>query len=218
MRPLLPVCNPPCRSRYLAALLAALGSILCLRGAPDAAAAPAPRRNPPRRSAAPPRPARPPTAAPRPAPSPPVATPAAPAPTQLTTTALGHLLRVAGYEPRVEGEVHRLRVEEQEYAYLLDVSLSRSGAWLLCAAHLAPIPDLTRVPPGPLLALLSANDALVGMYFSYNRSEGQVMLNATLRNRGLDAADLRAVIEGMKDTIRERHGLWDARHWAGPGG
>lgn len=166
----------------------------------------APARKPPARRSAP-KPAAPakPTATPAP--------PRPPAPAPIAAATLGTTLKTLGYEPLPEEEYQRLKVEEDDFGYLIDLSVSKSGDWLVCMAHLETIPDLTKVPSAPLLALLSANDGQMGRYFSYNRTSGQVMLNAALPTRGLAPAELKSQIEAMKETVRETRGLWDPHHW-----
>ena len=122
-------------------------------------------------------------------------------------------LKAAGFEPKQAGEYQQVQIEEEKFGYLIDVSFSKSGEWLVLMAHLAQIPDLTTVPAPALLGLLSANDALLGMAFSYNRTTGQIMLNATVPNRNLDGGSLRNLIEGMRSTVREQQGLWDPTAW-----
>jgi hypothetical protein len=176
------------------ALAAAL--LLLAGGSPAVAQArrPAPRR------AAPRKPVSPKVAVPKPAGA-------------LSHANLGALLRSLGYRPEMAQQYQRIRVEEEGYGYLVDLSLSKSGDWLVCMAHLAPIPDLTRVPASPLLTLLSTNDSLLGMYFSYDRVNARIMLNATVPNRSLDAASVRNIVEGLKATVRQTQALWDTASW-----
>jgi len=131
----------------------------------------------------------------------------------LTMVSLATALRAAGYEPAPSGRYQRLKIDEGEFGYSVDLGLSDSGDWLVCMAHLAPIEDLTKVPSAPLLSLLATNDGLLGMYFSYNRPTGQVMLNAAVPNRGLTAVSLRNLLDGLKKTVRETRGLWDPQKW-----
>lgn len=140
-------------------------------------------------------------------------TPPVPAAVPISAATLGTTLKAQGYEPLPEGEYQRLKVEEEEFGYIIDLSVSKSGDWLVCMAHLETIPDLTKVPSSPLLALLSANDTQMGRYFSYNRASGQVMLNAALPTRGLAPEELKSQIEAMKETVRDTRGLWDPHHW-----
>lgn len=161
------------------------------------------------RRAAPPRKPQPKPAPAKPAPAKPSPAP----PAALTPTTLGAVLRDLGYKPAAHGAYQRIRVEEDGYGYFIDFSLSGSGEWLVCMAHLAPIPDLTKVPPSPLLALLATNDSLLGMSFSYNRASGQLMLNAAAPNRGLGSAALRNLVGGMAKTVRDTQGLWDPERW-----
>lgn len=166
-------------------------------------------------------PAKPPTAtkpAPKPTPKPAPAPatppkPAAPAPAGVTAATLGPSLKSLGLEPKAEGAFQRIRVEEEKYAYFIDFSISKSGEWLVGVAHLAPIPDLTKVPSAPLLSLLSANDSLLGMYFSYDRTTSQIVLNAAVPARATRPEDLKTIIEGMRFTIHETQGLWDPTAW-----
>ncbi len=131
----------------------------------------------------------------------------------LTAATLVGSLRALGYQPTPNGQFQRLKVEEPGYGYALDLGLSASGDWVVCLAHLAPVGDLTRVNSAPLLALLSRNDALLGMAFSYNRENARIMLNATVPNRAMDLASFRNVVEGVKRTVRETAGLWNTRDW-----
>jgi hypothetical protein len=185
--------------RLLPWLFASLAAL-----SPAAAAPRAPRR--PAKVA--PRPAAP----PRKAASPPVGL-AKPAPARLTVAGLGPLLRGLGYLPEAEGQYQRIKVDEPGYGYKIDLSLSQSGDWLVCMAHLAEIPDLTKVPSNALLSLLTANDSLLGMSFSYDRANGRIMLNASLPNRSLDPGSVRNVIEGMKATVRNTQAVWDTSAW-----
>jgi hypothetical protein len=167
------------------------------------------RRPPLRKSPAPrPAPAKPAPRSPaRPPAAPPVRLPA------VTAANLGSILTSLNYKPVPNTPYQRLHVEEENYGYFIDLGVSKSGDWLVCMAHLAPIPDLTQVPPAPLLSLLSTNDSLLGMSFSYDRVNARIMLNATVPNRGLDPACIRSVIEGLKSTVRKTEGLWDPASW-----
>jgi hypothetical protein len=137
----------------------------------------------------------------------------APAGQRLTASAITGVLRGLGYQPRPYGPYQRIQVDEPNYGYAIDVGLSASGDWLVCLASLAPVPDLTKIPSGPLLALLSRNDALLGMSFSYNAENARVMLNAAVPNRLLDPPSLRNLIEGIKKTVRSTEGLWNPQQW-----
>jgi hypothetical protein len=190
-------------SHWAVAVALLAGGISSLVALPLAGA---PARRPPARRTPPKKPAAQPAPTPRPAvPTPP--------PTAITAATLATILKGQGYEPLPEGEYQRLKVEEEEYGYLIDLSLSKSGEWLVCMAHLETIPDLTKVPSAPLLALLAANDGQMGRYFSYNRTSGQVMLNAALPTRALSPGELKSQIEAMKETVRETRGLWDPHSW-----
>ncbi len=154
----------------------------------------------------------------KPGTSKPAAAKPAPAPTatpKLTAGTLAQSLKALGYTAEVAGELHRLKVEEpdRKYGYTLDLAVSKSGDWLVVAAQLAPVPDLSAIPASALLALLTHNDELVGMAFGYQRTEGRVVLNATLPLRGLDLASVRNLIEAMKATVRSTEGLWDPTRW-----
>jgi hypothetical protein len=143
----------------------------------------------------------------------PTAASKAPAPAAVTAANLGAVLASLGYKPALKEGVRRVQVEEPKFGYWIDLSFSKSGEWLVCMAHLAPIPDLTKVPASPLLSLLATNDTLLGTYFSYDRTNGQVMLNAALPSRGLTPALLKNTLEKMKATVRETQGLWDPARW-----
>ncbi|MGV3721469.1 MAG: type III secretion system chaperone [Actinomycetota bacterium] len=163
-------------------------------------------------------------AAKRPAPKPSAAKPAAPKPAapkpvvaatppRLTAANLGAHLLAQGYLATVKDGAHRVRVEEDSYGYHVDVKVTPSGDWLVCTAHLAPIPDLTKVPATPLLSLLGANDQLLGMYFSYDRETAQIVLNAAVPVRGVEPAALKTILESLKITIKKTEGLWDPSTW-----
>jgi hypothetical protein len=139
--------------------------------------------------------------------------PPPPAPARFTSQSISAALRGLGYTPTAAEEGQRLRIEEEGYSYVMDVKLSASSDWLVCMAHLGTVPDLTKVPAGPLLTLLSTNDQLIGMSFSYDRVNGRIMLNAAVPNRGLAAEQLKFVIEGLKETVRRTEGLWDPAQW-----
>lgn len=209
MLSLYPMFNPRNRTALLSLLLPLLA-------AGTAAAAPAPRRKPVRPAARKPaasKPAVPVKPAPKPAVKPAVK-PAAPVePPPLSPATLGAALQAIGFEAAVDGRYRRIHIDEERFAYSVDFSLSESGDWLVCMAHLAPIEDLTKVPAQPLLSLLATNDRLLGMYFSYNRPTGQVMLNATVPNRGLTEVSLRNLVAGLRRTVKETHGLWDPARW-----
>jgi hypothetical protein len=197
------------------AAAAAIGG-LCVSGVLAQARKPPAKRPaaPAARPAAPkPTPAKPPAGAPAPAAAPAPAPQPAPKPAMITAAALGPALKEHGFEPEARGEFQRVRIEEEEFDYAIDFSITRSGEWLIGVAHLAPIPDLTRVPSAPLLSLLSANDSLLGMYFSYDRERSQIVLNATVPARATRPEDLKGIIEGMRATIRQTQGLWDPSAW-----
>ena len=136
-------------------------------------------------------------------------------PPAITPAILGATLKTLGYPARPEGTFQRVQIEEEgkEYGYLLDLSFSKSGEWLVCMAHLAAIPDLTAVKSGPLLTLLSQNEEMVGIYFSYDKVNGRVMLNSAVPAKGLDAAGVKRAVDGMRATVIRTEVLWDAAKW-----
>lgn len=158
-----------------------------------------------------------------PAPKPPVRTvPTRPAPVTPPTPAppagitpvnLLPTLRALGYTPVPTGGYQRLRVEEDKYGYFIDVGVSPSGDWVVAMAHLATVPDLTKVPAAPLLALLGTNDGLLGMAFSYDRVNGRLMLNASAPARSLAPGSLKNMVEGLQATVKKTEGLWDTAQW-----
>jgi hypothetical protein len=131
----------------------------------------------------------------------------------VTRANLGAALKSLGYTPALHGEYQRLQVDEEGYAYQIDLGLSQSGDWLVCMAHLAPIEDLTKVKSAPLLNLLTTNDTLLGMYFSYNQVNARIMLNASVPTRALAPVSVRSLVEGLKETVRQTRGLWDSSAW-----
>lgn len=160
-------------------------------------------------------------AAPKPAPvkKPPVKAPPAPpvAPTApevgITAVNLAPTLRALGYTPAPLEGYQRLEVKEDGFSYPQDLQVSGSGDWVVVMAHLAEVPDLTKVRAAPLLALLGQNDKLLGMAFSYDASRGRIMLNASVPARTLTARSLQAIIEGLRATVRQTFGLWDTSQW-----
>lgn len=158
------------------------------------------------------RPATAPTSAKAPA-KPATKTPAAPAPFVLGKANLAATLIAQGYHPEPRDPFQRLKIEEPAYVYTIDLGFNRTGDWFVGMAHLAKIPDLTKVPSAPLLALLAQNDTLLGISFSYNREEGQIMLNGALPVKGLTPAALKAWIEGMKEVVRSKQSNWDTTQW-----
>jgi hypothetical protein len=158
-------------------------------------------------------------AAKRPASKPSAAKPATPKPVvpatspRLTAANLGSHLLAQGYMATLKDGVHRIRVEEDGYGYHVDVKVTPSGDWLVCTAHLAPLPDLTKVPAAPLLSLLGTNDQLLGMYFSYDRETAQIVLNAAVPVRGVEPAALKTILESLKITVKKTEGLWDPSTW-----
>lgn len=148
----------------------------------------------------------------KPVASAPTVKPPAPAP-RLTAANLGANLLALGYTATVKEGAHRILVEEDAYAYRLDVKLTPSGDWLVCTAHLAPLADLTKVPAAPLLSLLGANDQLLGMYFSYDRATAQIVLNAAVPVRGVEPAALKTILESLRTTVKKSQGLWDPTNW-----
>ena len=174
-------------------MLRTLTSIACLLSALAAVpVAAAPARKPASRAAAP-------------AKKPAVAT--------VTSVNLGATLKGLGLATASQDGYQRLRVEEERFSYLIDLRFSDSGEWLVCMAHLSPVPDLSKVPAAPVLALLSTNDNLLGMSFSYNRTTGQIMLNQTIPGKGLTPTSLRSHLEKLRAAVLQTQGLWDATKW-----
>ena len=188
--------NPPTLRLKPSALFLATGLLLTTTCSAAPARKPTPSAKP---AAAPVKPA-----TPKPAP-----------PVVISSSTLGKVLKELGYHAEAEDGVHRLKVEEpdQQYGYFIHLTVSKSGEWLVATAHLAPVPDLTKVPATPLLALLTQNDDLVGMAFAYQRAEGRVVLNATLPLRGLEPASIRNLVDAMKVTVRRTEGYWDPSRW-----
>ena len=139
--------------------------------------------------------------------------PTVPAPFVLGKGNLAATLTAQGYHPEARDAFQRLKVDETAYVYTIDLGFNRTGDWLVGMAHLAKIPDLTKVPSAPLLALLAQNDSLLGVSFSYNREEGQIMLNGALPVKGLTPAAVKAWIEGMKEVVRRTQPNWDTTQW-----
>jgi len=135
------------------------------------------------------------------------------APPRLSAGNLGATLAAHGFLAVAKDGAHRIRVEEEGYGYHVDVKVTPSGDWLVCTAHLAPLPDLTKVPAPPLLSLLGTNDQLLGMYFSYDRETAQIVLNAAVPIRGLEPTDVKTILESLRLTIRKTEGLWDPSRW-----
>lgn len=183
------------RLGWVSICLAASVAPVSLAGAQKPAA-------PPRKSPVKPAPARPAVATP----------PTTPA-VGITSVNLAPTLRALGFMPVPNGAYQRLRVEEDKYGYFIDVGVSPSGDWVVAMAHLATVPDLTKVPSAPLLALLGANDSLLGMAFSYDRVNGRLMLNATVPAHSLSPASLKNMVEGLRATVKKTDGLWDAAQW-----
>lgn len=139
--------------------------------------------------------------------------PAAAAPGSVTSANLGATLKGLGLATVSQEGYQRLRVEEERFSYLIDLRFSDSGEWLVCMAHLSPVPDLSKVPAAPFLALLSTNDNLLGMSFSYNRTTAQIMLNETIPGKALTPTSLRVHLERLRATVLQTQGLWDATKW-----
>lgn len=144
------------------------------------------------------------------APTPPVK-PAPPPPVSPST--LAATLKALGYPAKAEGPYQQVKIEEEKFGYTIDLGFTKSGEWLVCMAHLAPVGDLTAVKSTPLLNLLAANDSLLGMAFSYDRTNGRIMLNASIPSKGLDAARLQLLLERLQIAVHENQGLWDTSLW-----
>lgn len=136
-----------------------------------------------------------------------------PAITAITRQTLATNLRKIGYDPKAEGAYQRVKVQQEKYEYTVDFNFSNDGYWLVAMAHLAPVPDLTRLRANPLLTLLSTNDELLGMYFSYDRVNGRIMLNSVMPVRGLDATALTNRLNLLRGTVVRTEALWDTAHW-----
>lgn len=144
----------------------------------------------------------------------PASKPAArPAPAVVTPANLAASLKGLGLATTSQEGYQQLRVEEQGFAYVVDLRFSDSGEWLVCMAHLAPIPDLSKVPAAPLLALLTTNDNLLGMSFSYNRAAAQIMLNDSIPGKGLTPAVLLTHLQRLRGTILQTQELWNTTKW-----
>lgn len=182
--------------RLFAAWTLAAASVLPLSGALAAPARkPAPAGPAPRKPATPAPPAKP------------VAPPA------VSPSTLAATLKTLGYPAKAEGPYQQVKIEEEKFGYTIDLGFTKSGEWLVCMAHLAPVGDLTAVKSTPLLNLLAANDSLLGMAFSYDRTNGRIMLNASIPAKGLDAARLQLLLERLQIAVHENQGLWDTSLW-----
>jgi len=133
----------------------------------------------------------------------------------VSAATLGATLKALGYAAEPHAGYQRVAIEEEgrEYGYAVDLGFTQSGDSLVGMAHLAPIPDLTKVAAGPLLALLAQNDEMVGAYFSYDKVNGRLILNASAPARGLDAARVRRLVDGLRGTVLRTEGLWDTSRW-----
>src|SRR5687768_2028706 len=99
--------------------------------------------------------------------------PTQPVSTAVTPSTLVSTLKGFGYVVKAEGPYQQIKIDEETFGYTIDLGFSKTGEWLVCMAHLAPVGDLTAVKSTPLLNLLAANDGLLGMSFSYDRTNGR---------------------------------------------
>lgn len=140
--------------------------------------------------------------------------PAADAP-PLTIEKLSSLVAAAGLHAMRRGDLLQIEIDEKEAGYkaMLELQPSERGEWLHLRLHLAPVEDLTRLPSAPLLNLLAANDRLLGMAFAYHGPGGRLLLHASVPGYGLNAGAVAAMVEGIRRTALETHGLWDTSRW-----
>lgn len=149
------------------------------------------------------------------------AQPSATAETRLTDEGLLKLLKGLGYEPTVtksaDGSItyHRIDKTVGNFRYIMDVSLQEKGRYIAFSCPLKRVGEPEKVPADKLWAVLSKNDEIQPMAFSYAASMKQFFLNLQIDNDGVTPARMQNQLDQLRHTLQSTSTVWDTSRWPG---
>jgi hypothetical protein len=134
---------------------------------------------------------------------------------------LSALLKGLGYTENTskssDGKLtyHSLNSMVVNFRYIIDISLQDAGATVYFSCPLKKIGEPEKVPADKLLALLSKNDDMAPMAFSYDASRKQMFLNYQIENHDLTPARMQGELDKVKHVLNSTYALWDTSKWPG---
>jgi hypothetical protein len=136
----------------------------------------------------------------------------------LTDESLKTMLSNMGYEPEeikaTDGsKIYRVTIEKDDWKFVVNFSISPDKSYVWQVALLKTIPDPDKVPAAPLLKMLSENDEIGPVFFSYSPNTKRFYLNAGLENRGVTPARFRKELDRLTGHIKRTAALWDPARW-----
>jgi hypothetical protein len=140
---------------------------------------------------------------------------------RLSDEALLSMLKGLGYNPTVsksaDGKItfYRLDKTVANFRYIIDVSLQEGGKTVAFSCPLKRVGEPEKVPAEKLWAMLSKNDEIYPMFFSFEKSRKQFFLNHQIDNRDLTAERLGEVLDAVKHQVNATASVWDTTNWPG---
>jgi hypothetical protein len=140
---------------------------------------------------------------------------------RLNDEQLSALIKGLGYTEKTskssDGKVtyHSLDFTVVNFRYIIDISLQEQGTAVYFSSPLKRIGEPEKVPAEKLFALLSKNDDITPMFFSYDASGKQLYLNYQIDNRDLTSARMMTALDRLKHVLSSTAPLWDTSKWPG---
>jgi len=155
---------------------------------------------------------------------PPVAVPVTVAEGELTLSSLKVMLDGLAYDEIVanksdKGEVvgYMVKMTRDNWTFAVNVFPSAWGGnkYIEFSAWLGKVPDPANVPSKVLLGLLTANDKVYPLTFTYSEKWTQFKIFGTIPNKNVQAKDVRKMMDNTTNAIKEYAPLWSSSRWPG---
>lgn len=153
------------------------------------------------------------------------AAPAAPAAKgKLTDQTLGAMLKAMGLDAKASEQRYdfafKATIEDAEWELSMSAVLSQDGSSIWIMAWLDELPkSALDVPRTALLRLLSDNDKLgKGKFFAYIAANRRFVLQRVIPNENITAANFRAALDDLGQSVVQTHSHWSVSNWASTSG
>lgn len=133
----------------------------------------------------------------------------------LTTESLGTMLENLGYEvkPWDNKKGYGVTWKQDTWTFYANASVSTNGGVLWLVMPLGNVEDPAKAKLAAVFGLLTENDAIGPLHFSYNTSNKRLYLNDPVPNVGVTPARLRKELEDMAAVLKRTEPMWDTAKW-----
>lgn len=140
---------------------------------------------------------------------------------KLVTADLPALLQGLGYETEKVGDTaYRFTVTRGKWSFKINISISANQKKVWMSSYLAEIPDIDKVPAGPLAKLMQSNADIGPASFyltddasSTAKQQKWLKIGYALDNHAITPAFFREEMEWFCDRMVETADLWDISKW-----